>query len=74
MSKFVRDHKAKLVVAATVLAMVSVVAGEKVFEAYKCHAKFDGFSPEWGIIIGCTVEHNGKRLPVDRFWVDGGRR
>ena len=35
-----------------------------------CHNTYEDFNPTHGLLEGCRVEHNGKRIPADKLWVE----
>ncbi len=49
-------------------AVIIPVAGSSYFlSKYACDSQWREFKPEYGLVIGCTIEHKGKRIPSTAY-------
>ena len=52
-------------VAMSFLGVIALIAYG--FSSYSCVAKYADFNPKFGIITGCMIEYNSKRIPAENF-------
>lgn len=43
------------------------LVGDYWFNSWKCNSKFGDYKPTYGLIQGCMIEYNGKKIPAENF-------
>lgn len=42
-------------------------AGTAMLDRAACYSKWSEFNPTWGVLTGCMIETNGKRIPSSNY-------